>query len=314
MPAVRRPLGRRGHGRAVPGSRPDASDRRRPATGQQRRRRQQLRDAGARQAGPHVRCGGGPRWPAHRPPGSRGRAARDARPRRARADDRDLGHRRPRWPVGHRRGDGRRGVGGLGRDDGRRRRVGHLRPGEHPADSVPLRLALRGEPALREGPGASTGQARRRSHGPAHHRMGRRHGRDRCRRHEPDRASQPPRSRSARRGSIACWARRWRPASSATCSIGSASRRARPRPGRASSSPARRRRWSSTPAMPRSWSRPSRRGAATCSSKPTSPRRSRASAATRPSPRSCPTRRCRRTVRTRSGCATPSARRWSARA
>ena len=68
----------------------------RPATGQQRRRRQQLRDARARQADPHVRRGRGPRRPDRRPPRPRGRAARDARPRRARADARHPAHRRSR--------------------------------------------------------------------------------------------------------------------------------------------------------------------------------------------------------------------------
>ena len=45
----------------------------------------------------------------------------------------------------------------------RRHRVGDLRPGHHPPDRVPLRAPLRGEPPLREGPGASAGEARART-------------------------------------------------------------------------------------------------------------------------------------------------------
>ena len=70
-------------------------------------------------------------------------------------------------------------------DDGCRDRVGDLRPDQHPAHGVPLRPPVGGESPLREGPGASTGEARRGPHGPAHHRMGRRPGRGRRRRHEP---------------------------------------------------------------------------------------------------------------------------------
>ena len=72
----------------------------------------------------------------------------DARPR-----PRDAPHRRPGRPDRHRRRHGRRRVRGRRRDDRRRRRVGHLRPDQHPPDGLPLRAALGCEPALREGPG-----------------------------------------------------------------------------------------------------------------------------------------------------------------
>ena len=63
--------------------------------------------------------------------------------------------------------------GGPGHDGGRHR-VGHLRSGQHPPDGVPLRPAVRGEPALREGDRVETRPARGGPHGPSHRRMGRR--------------------------------------------------------------------------------------------------------------------------------------------
>ena len=60
------------------------------------------------------------------------------------------------------------------RDHARHRRVGHLRPGEHPPDRPALRAAQRGEPALREGPGAPPGPHRRGPRGAADRRVGRR--------------------------------------------------------------------------------------------------------------------------------------------
>ena len=81
-------------------------------------------------------------------------------------------------------------LGGRGGDDERRRRVGHLRPDQHPPDRLPLRAAVRGEPPLREGPGVAPGAARRGPHGAAHRRVGRRPGRARRGRHAPD---EPPR-------------------------------------------------------------------------------------------------------------------------
>ena len=50
-------------------------------------------------------------------------------------------------------------------DHRRRRRVGDLRPGQHPPDGLPLCPPIRGEPALREGPGVPAGPPRRRPDG-----------------------------------------------------------------------------------------------------------------------------------------------------
>ena len=109
-----------------------------------------------------------------------GRALRDARPRRARARPRDPAHRRPgavrsASPASWAAPTSEIGEG----DDRRHRRVGHLRPDQHPPDGLPLRPAVRGEPALREGPGVPPGADRRRPDGPAHRRVGRRRGRAR---------------------------------------------------------------------------------------------------------------------------------------
>ena len=60
---LRRAGGRCRRHQAVARCRPDALARRGSATGEQRGRRQQLRDAGARQADPHLRCSGRPRRP-----------------------------------------------------------------------------------------------------------------------------------------------------------------------------------------------------------------------------------------------------------
>ncbi len=79
---VRRPLGRRRHGQAVARPGPDAIARRRTAAGQQRRRCQQLRHVGTRQAHPHLRRDCRSRREDRRAPGPRRRAHRDARPRR----------------------------------------------------------------------------------------------------------------------------------------------------------------------------------------------------------------------------------------
>ena len=81
---------------------------------------------------------------------------------------------------------------GRSRDDRRRRRVGDLRPGQHPPDGLPLRPAVRGEPALREGPGVPPGPPRRRPDRPPDRRMGRRHRRARRRRLESRRAGTGP--------------------------------------------------------------------------------------------------------------------------
>ena len=96
---------------------PDAAARRRDAPGQQRRRCEQLRDARARQADPHVRRGGRPRTArivvrraARRASGSRRSTTSTA--------TLDRGHPRSsptRGRARHRRGHGRRGVARSGR-------------------------------------------------------------------------------------------------------------------------------------------------------------------------------------------------------
>ena len=135
---------------------------------------------------------------------TRRRAARDARPRRARARPGHARHRRPGRADRHRRGHGRRGSEVGEGDDGRRRRVGDLRSGQHPADGLPLRAALGGEPALREGPGVPTRADRRGPDGATDRRVGRRR---RSRpapstrtRTNPSRRASP----SARRASTGC--------------------------------------------------------------------------------------------------------------
>ena len=107
-------------------------------------------------------------------------------------------------------------------DDRRHRRVGDLRPDEHPPDRVPLRAPIGGEPALREGPGVPARAPRRGPHGPADRRVGRRRGRARARRHRSGRAgagarrvpagARRPAARDASSGAT----------SSARCSSGSA--------------------------------------------------------------------------------------------
>ena len=169
LPAVRRALGRATSAigpspHRGPGAPPGGRD----APGEQRRRRQQLRDARARQADPHVRRGarstaagsssGG------RTPGERIETL-DHVDRTLTEDD--PGHRRPGRPDRHRRGHGRRRVGDRADDDRRRHRVGDLRPGQHPADRPALRAPLRGEPPVREGPGGPPRPDRRRPLRPA---------------------------------------------------------------------------------------------------------------------------------------------------
>ena len=80
-------------------------------------------------------------------------------------------------------------IGGVRVDQGRRRRVGHLRSDQHPPDGLPVRPSLRGKPPVREGPGTPPGAPRRRPNGATDRRVG---GRERGvgrRRHEPDRAA-----------------------------------------------------------------------------------------------------------------------------
>ena len=209
LPAVRRASGQRRDDRAVAGPRADAAHRGRPAAGEQRRRRQQLRDAGARQADPYLRRRGRSRRPDHRPTCARGRAPRDARSRRTRARSGDPAHRRPRRAAGDRRRDGRSDVRSLGDHDRRHRGVGDLRPREHPPHGVPLRASLRGEPPVREGPGASTRAAGGGSDRPAHQRVGRRIGGEGRDRHEPGRTTADARALPA--GEDRPVARRGRP-------------------------------------------------------------------------------------------------------
>ena len=118
----------------------------------------------------------GPRRPDRRPaaPGRASGSRRSTTSTRE-LDAGDAAHRGPGRAPRDRRRHGRRRVGDLRRDDRRHRRVGHLRPGQHPPHGVPLRAPLRGEPALREGPGASPREARRGPDGAAHQRVGRRH-------------------------------------------------------------------------------------------------------------------------------------------
>ena len=167
MHAFRRPVGHGRHGRALPGPDPDATPRGRDAPDQQRRRCHELRDAGAGQADPRLRRCGHPRGPDHRPPGDRRRAARDPRSRGPPAGSRHARHRRPGRTPGDGRDHGRRGERGRRRDPRRRHRVGHLRPGHDPSHRPALLPAVRGEPALREGPGGPACADRRRPRGPA---------------------------------------------------------------------------------------------------------------------------------------------------
>ena len=109
-----------------------ATARRRRAAHQQRRGCQQLRDARAGQAHPHLRRRRHHGRPDRGPWRSPGGASRrpwitwtGARPRRA-------AHRRPGRAAGHRRRHGRPDQRGLRDHDPGRGGVGHLRPGEHP--------------------------------------------------------------------------------------------------------------------------------------------------------------------------------------
>ena len=190
VPALRRPLGERRARRSVARPRPDAPAGGRPAADQQRRRRLELRHGRARQADPHVRCRRGPRRPIivrrARPRASASRrsttSSASSTPRRCSSPTR-------RGPLGIAGRHGRRRLRGRGGDHRRRRRVGHLRPDQHPPDGLPLRPPVRGQPALREGPGVPPRPDRCRPDGPPHRRMGRWRGRAGRRRFEPDRAA-----------------------------------------------------------------------------------------------------------------------------
>ena len=169
---------------------------------------------------------------------------------------------------------GRRG------NDGRHRRVGHLRPRQHPPHRLPVRTPLRGQPALREGPGVPDGPPRRRPDRGPRRGMGRRAGRAWRGRFEPGRAAADDDRVPARA----------RQPAGRDCAGTRRTARA-PRPGRdrdrgrppatpRSRSPPATSRCGSIPAMQPSSKRSSRPGAAISRSKRTSPRRSSASTAT----------------------------------
>ena len=162
LPAVRRALGQRRRRSALAGPRPDAPAGRRHAADQQRRRCQQLRDAGAGQADPHVRRRG-------RPPTAGRIVVRRAAPgeRLETLDhvDRELDRRHPR----HRRRQraARRSPGSWA---GPTSEVGDATtdvivesaifdPVSIRRTGLPLRPALGGQPALREGPGVRASPA-----------------------------------------------------------------------------------------------------------------------------------------------------------
>ena len=188
----------------------------------------QLRDARAGQAHPHLRRGGRqPRRPtiivrrARRPASGSRRSTTSS----ATLDRRDPAHRRPVRAPRHRRASWAAPTSEV--SDGTTavdRRVGHLRPGEHPPDGAPLRAPLGGQPAVREGPGVPARAPRRRPDGPAARAVGRR-------RVAPGRVdtaipTSPARraSRSARHASTGSSARSSAATSSARSSSGSGSR------------------------------------------------------------------------------------------
>ena len=96
--------------------------------------------------------------------------------------------------------------------------IGHLRSREHPAHRLPLRPAERGQPPVREGPGARHGAPRRRPDGGAHHALGRRPGRRRVRGHEPGSPARGPRAVPARARPAAAGRGRARRGAARACS------------------------------------------------------------------------------------------------
>ena len=279
---------------------PDAPAGRRPAPDQQRRRRLELRDARARQADPHVRCGRRPRRPDHRPPRARpGSGSRRSTTSTRELDPETLVIADPAGPIGI------AGVmGGAASEvgdahDRRHRRVGDLRPGQHPPDGLPLRAAVRGEPALREGPGVAPGAHRRRPDGPADRASGPA-ARSRPARSTPTRSSRAPARVAFRPARVNRLLGTDLDADGAARAAGAGRDRdgaGRGRDAGSGSPPGREPLDVDAGAATRSSTRPSRPGAATSRSRPTSPRRSSASAATtasRPTPAA--TRRCRRSA------------------
>ena len=155
-------------------------------------------------------------------------------------------------PLGDRRRHGRGDVRGLGRDDRRRHRVGHLRSGQHPPDGVPLRASgprracasrrARSIDSRGSGPTGRPGSSR---NGPAA--RSRRASSTRTRRSRRRRAS-----RSGRRASTGCSASTYRADGAARpAGAGRHRDRARRPPARASSSPAARSRSRWTPGRDR---------------------------------------------------------------
>ena len=171
------------HDRALAALAEGASDGRRPAPDQQRRRHHQLRDAAHRPADARVRPRSHRGPPARRAPRDRRRTGRHARrpdPRRRR---RRLPHRRRRRSDVDRRPDGRQSLRGAAGHDERSHGGGQLGRREHPRDVAEARAAQRGQRALREGPRARAGARRPGRGDAADARADRRAPRARHRRH-----------------------------------------------------------------------------------------------------------------------------------
>ena len=320
LPAVRRPLGRR---RPV-GPSPDAVQMRLLAAGMRPVSNvvdaTNYVDARARQADPRLRRRAAP-WRGTRPAVP---ACGSAWPRPASASRRSTTSSASSLPTpcSSPTPAGRSAIAGVmggassevsRRDHRGHHRVGRLRPREHPPDRLPLRAALRGEPALREGPGGAARPDRRRPRGRADRRLGRRRRRPRAAStRRPVEPARGPRRLPAGTGQPAARDDLRRRASRRTCcgrvgigvEAGRSRRDHRRRGRREAAGGARRTRPRSWP-----WSRP---GAATSTSRPTSPRRSPASAATTRCRRRRPTRRCRTSGPTRWSAATRCAVRSSA--
>ena len=150
LPALRRPAVPRRGDRGVAGLAEGAAARRRRPLDLERRRRDELRDARARQPAPRVRLRHAARRH-RRAPRAAGRGDEDARrdaaqARRGRPDDRRLGARRRA-----RRDHGRRGDRDRRDDDEHPARGGELRAGRDPPQLGAARAAHRGLEPLGEG-------------------------------------------------------------------------------------------------------------------------------------------------------------------
>ena len=181
--------------RAVAGPGPDAPPRGRHAADQQRRGCVELRDARDGQAHPHVR-----RRRRSTTAGSSSAARRPASSSRRWTTSSARSTRKPSSSPIRTAPLGIAGImGGAASEvaDTTRdvdRRVGDLRPGEHPPDRPAVRAPIRGEPPVREGPGSPAGADRRRPRRAAARRVGGRHRRRQV-------ASTRPRPSPARRAS-----------------------------------------------------------------------------------------------------------------